>query len=324
MSRVARRRPVPRRARHAPGVRQHSARTPTTAGDAAARAPSIVAGLGEEGKLRRDRSRLHGAPGGDRVGAAARRRRATARRPQFELAATLIGSGGTGITRGQSAQLIAQGVREANAEAAATAAGRSVGQPDPGRALPRPRERSLARAAGAGDGGAEPAQAGRHGRVGRRRAAPPARLGLSRRRLRLHQRRHGRPGAHGDAAIAYTLDTKRARTEVRAQQTQGIAAQASWSRRRRTTPTATRRSAAPVPPAGAGRDGAVPRRHHRDADRARPRHRRHSVGAARHQPDARSAATRGRGRSAASCCASCAPRTSAPSRRTRAPTTACS
>ena len=32
----------------------------------------------------------------------------------FELAATLIGSGGTGITAGQAAQLIAQGVREAN------------------------------------------------------------------------------------------------------------------------------------------------------------------------------------------------------------------
>ena len=34
--------------------------------------------------------------------------------PFFELATTLIGSGGTGITARQSAQLIAQGVREAN------------------------------------------------------------------------------------------------------------------------------------------------------------------------------------------------------------------
>ena len=32
----------------------------------------------------------------------------------FEIAATLIGSGGTGITVGQSAQLVAQGVREAD------------------------------------------------------------------------------------------------------------------------------------------------------------------------------------------------------------------
>ena len=33
---------------------------------------------------------------------------------QFELAATLIGSGGAGISAGQSAQAVAQGVREAN------------------------------------------------------------------------------------------------------------------------------------------------------------------------------------------------------------------
>ena len=32
----------------------------------------------------------------------------------FELGATLIGSGGTGINAGQAAQLIAQGVYEAN------------------------------------------------------------------------------------------------------------------------------------------------------------------------------------------------------------------
>lgn len=34
--------------------------------------------------------------------------------PQFELAATLIGSGGTGISPGRAARLVAQGVREAN------------------------------------------------------------------------------------------------------------------------------------------------------------------------------------------------------------------
>ncbi len=37
-----------------------------------------------------------------------------ARRQRFLLAATLLGSGGTGISAGQAAQLIAQGVREAN------------------------------------------------------------------------------------------------------------------------------------------------------------------------------------------------------------------
>ena len=73
----------------------------------------IVAGLGEEGKLRavdliqtirqatiawaqRMTEKVEGAPAA------------------FDLAATLIGSGGIGISPGQSAQLIAEGVRQAN------------------------------------------------------------------------------------------------------------------------------------------------------------------------------------------------------------------
>jgi CHAT domain-containing protein len=73
----------------------------------------VVAGLGEEGKLRSVEltrtvrqatlawaQRLAETPGN---GAA-----------HFEIAATLIGSGGTGISVGTSAQAIAQGVREAN------------------------------------------------------------------------------------------------------------------------------------------------------------------------------------------------------------------
>jgi hypothetical protein len=73
----------------------------------------IVVGLGEEGKLR----------GPDLVRTVRQAVIGWAQRiaengkdapPLFELAATLIGSGGPGITTGQSAQLIAQGVREAN------------------------------------------------------------------------------------------------------------------------------------------------------------------------------------------------------------------
>ena len=73
----------------------------------------VVAGLGSEGKLKSAAithtvrqatlawaQRVAEAPGG---GAA-----------QFELAATLIGSGGSGITVSTSAQAVAQGVREAN------------------------------------------------------------------------------------------------------------------------------------------------------------------------------------------------------------------
>jgi CHAT domain-containing protein len=73
----------------------------------------VVAGLGEEGKLRSTSlthtvrqatlawaQRVSETPGGSTS--------------QFEMAATLIGSGGTGITVFASAQAVAQGVREAN------------------------------------------------------------------------------------------------------------------------------------------------------------------------------------------------------------------
>ncbi|MBC8058728.1 MAG: CHAT domain-containing protein [Rhizobiales bacterium] len=73
----------------------------------------VVAGLGEEGKLKAVdlvftvrqavlayAQRLSETEGGAPA--------------QFEMAATLIGSGGTGITPGSSAQLIAQGAMEAN------------------------------------------------------------------------------------------------------------------------------------------------------------------------------------------------------------------
>lgn len=72
----------------------------------------IVAGLGAEGELR----------GSDlvttvRQAVIAWGQRLTEQSPvptAFSLAATLLGSGGTGISAGQAAQLIAQGVREAN------------------------------------------------------------------------------------------------------------------------------------------------------------------------------------------------------------------
>jgi hypothetical protein len=73
----------------------------------------IVAGLGPEGELRavdlvhtvrQARDRVVAAESEKPAGGAA----------TFELASTLIGSGGSGISAGESAQLIAQGVREAN------------------------------------------------------------------------------------------------------------------------------------------------------------------------------------------------------------------
>jgi len=71
----------------------------------------IVAGLGEEGKLRADDLRQT-----VRQATLAWAQHAIENREnsQIELAATLIGSGGSGISAGQSAQVIVQAVREAN------------------------------------------------------------------------------------------------------------------------------------------------------------------------------------------------------------------
>ena len=117
----------------------------------------IVVGLGQEGSLKGADAHTHRASGRDRVGAPRRRRRTRpsreahepARPAPLELAATLIGSGGTGIATGQAAQLIAQGVYEANERLAAASSTRdrrvAVRRPSPPRrAVSRSRERSVA------------------------------------------------------------------------------------------------------------------------------------------------------------------------------------
>ena len=73
----------------------------------------IVVGLGEEGKL--SAANLIYSVQMAVVAAAQRRmERPEGGGRQFELASTLLGSGGSGINAGQAAQLIAQGVRDAN------------------------------------------------------------------------------------------------------------------------------------------------------------------------------------------------------------------
>ena len=137
----------------------------------------------------------------------------------FELASTLIGSGGVGITVGQAARLIAQGVREANERLA------DAGLPVVGQLhlvelyLDRAGDvwRALQVQAAAAPGQYE--------------AAEPVKPGPGALPRLLDSGYRGAeydfvsaltvPGEHGDAQIAYTLDTRRARSEVRAQQTQG-------------------------------------------------------------------------------------------------------
>jgi tetratricopeptide (TPR) repeat protein len=85
----------------------------------------IVAGLGSEGELRGVdlASTVRQAV----IGFAQRLTERTPIPASFSLATTLLGSGGSGITAGQAGQLIAQGVREANEQL--TSGG--VGQPWP-------------------------------------------------------------------------------------------------------------------------------------------------------------------------------------------------
>ena len=73
----------------------------------------VVAGLGEEGKLR-STSLTHTVRQATLAWAQRVAETSGGGASQFEMAATLIGSGGTGITVFASAQAVAQGVREAN------------------------------------------------------------------------------------------------------------------------------------------------------------------------------------------------------------------
>lgn len=177
----------------------------------------IVVGLGDEGKLpaaeqvttvrkgviewaRRLREKPAGAP------------------PQFEIAATLIGSGGVGVSAGQSAQLVAQGVREANERLA------SAGWPQVEhlQLIELYHERAceawsaLQMLATASPGQYEitdhvesrPGGLLRPPGGGYRGASYDIISALT------------QPDGHGGTVIAFTLDTHRARTEVRAQSTQ--------------------------------------------------------------------------------------------------------
>ena len=184
----------------------------------------------------------------------------------------------------------------------------------PGRAVSRSRHRGVARAARAG--ARDAGQLRGHRRPcsrARARCARPLDSGLSRRRLRLHQRGHRARRRPGRRARSPTRSTPSARArEVRAQQTQGrlVRELVATALERRQHRPADRPH--PVQAAGAGRDGAVPRRHAprcRSSSTAAPPASRGSCST----PISTRAAIRARGRSAPSCCASCARPSSAPS-----------
>ena len=184
----------------------------------------IVVGLGEEGKL--NANDLAHTVRQAVIAWAQRSTELEKKAPAlFQIGATLIGSGGTGINAGQAALRIAQGVFEANELL-------SAGDGSNGSAWPRVShlhliELYLDRATDAWRA------------LKMQAAAAPDRyeitdevvegIGWLRRPLDSGYRgadydfitAETERGEHGQTKIKYTLDTKRARSEVRAQRTQG-------------------------------------------------------------------------------------------------------
>jgi hypothetical protein len=178
----------------------------------------IVVGLGEEGKLRLvhlQETIFRGVIAwSQRVKEAG-----PDAPPTFELAATLIGSGGIGITVAESAQALARGVSEANEQL------EKLRWPQVGHLhlidlyLDRASEawRALQVEAGATSGRFAVGEVIESGTGGLERPLESGYRGAPYDFITavMHQ------DVHGDTQIAYTLDTRRARSEVRAQKTQG-------------------------------------------------------------------------------------------------------
>lgn len=188
----------------------------------------VVVGLGEEGKL---------CPGDLAhsvrlavLALAQRRVESTGATPApFDLAATLMGSGGVGITAGQSAQWVARGVRDADQAIADTnarlqAQGSARCWPRVGRLhlvelyLSRAGEAwSALRALGEGGHGAYAVDDTVHIGMGSlRRPLDGGYRGTDNDLISAIAAR----GPAGDERIVYTADSKRARSEVRAQAAQ--------------------------------------------------------------------------------------------------------
>jgi len=176
----------------------------------------VVAGLGEEGKLRA--ADLVYTIRQAVIAYAQRLAEGESPPAEFELAATLIGSGGTGISAGSSAQMVAQGTWEANQKL------HDGGWPQVGRLILV--EFYLDRASDAWRGlqvqaTASPNQLKVVGFVTSGAGALRRSLDSSYRGAAYDfiSASTGAP-VGGAPTITYTLDTKRARTEVRAQKTQ--------------------------------------------------------------------------------------------------------
>jgi len=177
---------------------------------------AIVIGLGSEGNLK-------GAEliAGVRQGVLAWAQRLVEKEPDasaFELAATLLGSGGTGISAGQSAQLIAQGVREANQlltdKEWPTVSRLQLIELYQDRAVEAWRQLKALTDGGRAQYTIEPQV-----QLGQGRLTRPPELSYRGSAYDFISA-VSQPNRAGEPSIEYTIDTKRARSEVRAQATQ--------------------------------------------------------------------------------------------------------
>ncbi len=176
----------------------------------------IVVGLGEEGKLRAPMLAQTVRQGV--MTWAQRTLGADTTVSSFELASSLIGSSGTGNPAGQAARLVAQGVREANIRLI------EIGWPTVSHLhlvelfLDRATEawRSLQILATASPGEYVITPFLQAGLGGLQRPLDPSYRGSEYDLISAMTQQDN----HGESLIAYTVDTRRARTEVRAQATQ--------------------------------------------------------------------------------------------------------
>jgi CHAT domain-containing protein len=190
----------------------------------------IVAGLGQEGDLQSAHVvhtvRQAVIAWAERVAEDAK----TAKTARLSLAATLLASGGTGVTPGQSAQLVVQGVLAANevirkANDTLPKAQRDRRLPEVGDLrfvelyLTRATEawESIKMLAAASPGSFTVHEPIIEGSGSLRRPFDSSYRGADYDFITAESRKD----VHGNPIIAYALDTKRARTEVRAQATQG-------------------------------------------------------------------------------------------------------
>ena len=174
----------------------------------------VVLGLGEEGKLT-EQGLIRGVRQGVIAWAQRMAEGAAGGPSSIELAATLMGSGGVGMNASNSARSVAQGVRDANERMAAS------GWPLVGHLTLV--ELYLERASDAWHGLQVLAIAA----PGRFEVTPTIQSGIGPLRRQIDSGYRGADydfitaTSPSDDNISFALDTKRARTEVRAQSTQG-------------------------------------------------------------------------------------------------------